>query len=339
MVVAQTFVRSEINGHVIKTFVDSGAANSYISPSWAELYGLTDLIDFSVTANSISMFGCSTTEGLIRKCAINVADTNLKIDLIVDKSMTYELLIGADFLKYNSCVLDYSQNEMRIGSSKTKLIICEYLRFKDWICRFWGVCQALLDDGTDLTQNTEDISWTIKETNLLHRVAKLPDSRIKCIINGVPCIHALVDTGCARSTMYRSTAEKCGLMDKLDTSKIVTLCSMHGEKDSMGTISGFDIQIGNVFYPMICDVSDIKSISDAHMIIGHDFMRKNNCVLDYEKNKLFISTRHMTTAQDKSATVTTDGAPSSQCSTFIDASKQNLLMCVKEAIVRETMNL
>ena len=326
------FIRSDINGHRIKTLVDTGASFTMMSLSCAELCGLKDLIDTSLATKKCSPFGWSMTEGYIRNCPINVAGINLNIGIHVDKELQFELLMGVNFLQSNSCVLDFSQNEMRIGSSKTELMHCSNNIARDfvsWIGGVLGLRQTLSDDETDLKQNIED---TICTTTFID----VPESQIKCKINGV-ALMACVDTGCTYSMMYNSTPEKCGLMDKLDTSQRGLASTAHGIRESMGMISGVSIQLGKNFYPLRFNVFDVTSKLE-HLILGNDFIRKNDCILDYGKNKMLIPSRHMRTA-DKSSVVTTNEAPSSDYSKFIDASKQNLLTYVKETIVRETMNL
>ena len=120
--VLMLYIDTEVNGHPIQAFVDSGAQSTIMSSKCAKECGLLDLIDTRFEGTSVGV-GTGKILGRVHMadikvnhhlfaCSITIMDSEKGLR---DKNM--EFLLGLDMLKRYRCNIDLGRNMLvfRVG--------------------------------------------------------------------------------------------------------------------------------------------------------------------------------------------------------------------------------
>ncbi|CBN77640.1 Peptidase aspartic, catalytic; UBA-like [Ectocarpus siliculosus] len=109
---AMLFLECEVNGRVLRAFVDTGAQVTVMSAACAERCGLASRIDKSYAGRAVGV-GFARILGRIHDASIRIGNSCLRCSLTVIEHGEIDLLVGLDVLRAHRCEISLSKNRMK----------------------------------------------------------------------------------------------------------------------------------------------------------------------------------------------------------------------------------
>ncbi|KAH8741698.1 ubiquitin domain containing protein with a UBA domain at the C-terminus [Cryptosporidium ryanae] len=119
--VSMLYINIEVNGHLVKAFVDSGAQTTIMSIKCAERCNLSRLIDdrFQGVAQGV---GTSKIFGRIHVAQMKIGNSFFPFSITVIEENRVEFLFGLDLLRRYRCCIDLFNNVLVIGNEKVEFL-------------------------------------------------------------------------------------------------------------------------------------------------------------------------------------------------------------------------
>ncbi|KAI6192182.1 Protein DDI1-like protein 2 [Aphelenchoides bicaudatus] len=105
----------KINGVEVLAMIDSGAQSSIISAELAKRCNVYDHVDDRFFTKASGIGGISKVKGRIHACKMQIGQNMLTAPLDVLDEPRVEILLGLNFLRPNSAVIDLKRNVLTIG--------------------------------------------------------------------------------------------------------------------------------------------------------------------------------------------------------------------------------
>ncbi|KAJ3615643.1 hypothetical protein Zmor_012407 [Zophobas morio] len=112
--VSMLYIKLEINGCVVKAFVDSGAQMSILSQECATRCSLMRLLDTRYQGVALGV-GSAPIAGRIHAAHVKIGRAFLICSFLVLLEQSVDFILGLDMLKRHNCCIDLKSNHLRIG--------------------------------------------------------------------------------------------------------------------------------------------------------------------------------------------------------------------------------
>ena len=128
--VTMLYVPSEVNGHKMAAFIDSGAQMSVMGYKTAEKCGLSRLIDKKWGGTAVGV-GQTKIVGRVHMAMVKIAGQFLPMSISVLEAENMEFLVGLDQLKRHQMMIDLKNNGLRVDENNAVKFLSEHELPKD----------------------------------------------------------------------------------------------------------------------------------------------------------------------------------------------------------------